>query len=167
LSQPKLFKEAIMFKSPWKYDTAAEESVSLGMTTGGWGTMCFINSASGETFEVDYIYGALGPSKGAIANFAKSIKSTPSGRLTHVYARPAHTFGPGDFACGGYLAVVSATAGIFAPSFFPDSGASLVLAEFGLIPFATVAFWGLFDSLVPSTGICGALCKFSAPRIGS
>jgi hypothetical protein len=155
-----------MFRSEWKYDTAAEQSVSIGMATGGWGTMDFINPSSGQAFEVNYQYGALGPSIGSAVNFAKSIKSTPSGGITHVYQRPGHTFGPGDFSCGGQLLVIDATAGIFAPSFFPDSGASLVVALFGLLPFAFVPFWGCFDSVLPAAGIALAYCRFGEASAG-
>ena len=152
-----------MLKSPWKYDTANEVSVSLGPAGGGIGTLYFTNPSSGEAFNVEYAYGSFGASKGTTLNLAKSMKSTPSGGITHVYQRPFHSFGPGDFACGGQLLVIGVTAGIVARPLLPNSGASLVVAVFGLMPFAVLPFWGLFDSLLPSAGASVAACRFGAP----
>ena len=152
-----------MFKSPWKYDTSDEVSGSIGPFTAARGTLYLTNPSSGDRFNVEYRYRSFGTAKGATLNFARSIKSTPSDGITHVYQRPYHSFGPGDFPCGGQLLIVGETAGIFAPSFFQNSGMSLVVAVFGLMPFAILPTWGLFDSLLPSAGISVAGCAFGAP----
>jgi hypothetical protein len=156
-----------MFKSPWKYDTAEEDSVSVGPVTGGRGILYLINPSENTGCNVNYQYGSLGTAKGAVVNYAKSWKSTASGGLTHVYSRPFHDFDTDDFPCGGYLLVVGETAGIFAPSFFDNSGMSVVIAIFGFIPFAALAFWGNFDSALPSAGVSAALCKFGDPWVFS
>jgi hypothetical protein len=90
-------------KTPWKYDTAEEKSISVLIGTGGTGRIFFVNQNTGKGFSTVYSYGAVGAAKGAVANFAASVKATPSGALTHVYAMApivgVDKFGPDFFPC--------------------------------------------------------------------
>ncbi len=111
--------------------------------------------------EVPYTYGALGTSKGAVVNYAKSVAATKSGGIGNVYDLPWGTFGYDEFPCFGWLVCIGATAGVFAPSFFDNSGKRVCLWIFGGFPPDCVLLnWGNFDSVLPSGGIAAGFVDF-------
>jgi len=138
--------------SPWTYDTSQETSGSILIATAGQGTLYFVNSDTGETMQVPYSYKGLGTGKGAVANFAQSTADNPSDGTVQVL--PWGTFDSTIFPCSGQLVTVGATAGIFQPSFLPNSGACACIFAFGMVPpQAYLLTVGEFNSVLPSAGI--------------
>jgi hypothetical protein len=145
--------------SPWEYDTSQESSVSIAVGTGGIGTLYFVNSETGETMQVPYSYAGLGGGAGAPANFAQSTAENPSAGSVQVL--PWGTFDATIFPCTGQLIAISATAGIFQPSFFPNSGACACIFAFGMLPpQAYLLAIGEFNSALPSAGVSQCVVTF-------
>jgi hypothetical protein len=151
----------ILSESDWGYDTSYEDSISVAIATGGRGRLYFRNGRSGAKLEVPYSYGALGTSKGAVVNYAKSVAATKSGGFGNVYDTPWGEFGYDEFPCFGWLVCIGATAGVFAPSFFDNSGKCVCLWVFGgMPPDSALLTWGNFDSALPSGGIAAGFIDF-------
>jgi hypothetical protein len=151
----------IFTQTSWTYDTSYEDSVSVAILNGAAGRLYLKNSSTGESLQVPYKYGSLGTSKGAVINYAKSVTSTPSGGIGNVYTLPWGDFSANTFPCFGWLVAIGATAGIFAPSFFDNSGKGICLWIFGGIPPGAVLLsWGNFDSVLPSAGIAAGAVDF-------
>ncbi len=152
---------AVLEKTPWKFETSEESSVSLFVAGWGGGTLYFVNESSSEKLKLKYGFVGVGSSKGFFLNLSESAQSDPSGGFFNVRVLQGFGFGPARFPCVGRMVLGAATAGIFQPSFVSHSGLSLCFASFGLIPFGGVAFWGRFNSIMPSAGPSVAMCYFS------
>lgn len=155
-------------ETTWSYDTSLESSVSVAIANGASGRLFLKNSADGSSLQVPYYYGSLGTSKGAVINYAQSVASTPSGGIGNVYTLPFGDFSADTFPCFGWLVCIGATAGIFAPSFFDNSGKCVCLWIFGGIPPGAVLLtWGNFDSALPSGGIAAGFVDYRYAVSGS
>jgi hypothetical protein len=148
-------------ETSWAYDTSYEDCVSIAILNGAAGRLFLKNTDTGASLQVPYKYGSLGTSKGAVFNYAKSIASTPSSGIGNVFTLPWGDFSPDTFPCFGWLLAIGATAGLFAPSFFDNSGKGLCLWIFGGIPPGAVLLTkGNFDSELPSAGISAGVVDF-------
>ena len=152
----------LLVKTPWQLETSEEFNTTISVITGGEGKLHLQHESTGAKLVVRYTFIGGGVSKGAFLNIAESLKSDPSGGFSNVkVARAAHVFGPADFPCWGWMAVGGATAGIFQPSFMSQSGGAVGVALFGFIPFGGIAFWGRFNSIMPSVGPSLLMCKYA------
>jgi hypothetical protein len=150
--------------SSWIYDTSNEASYSLNLATIGSGRFFLKNEANkDEKLTISYFYATLGYAKGGSINYAASLTSDPSYRIGHIAVRRDCTFGPGSFPCYGYIVFGALTAGLLQPSFLSHSGGEIALAVLGPVPelpFAVIAFRGLFNSILPSGGVSLGPCRY-------
>ncbi|MBS1792977.1 MAG: hypothetical protein JSS81_03940 [Acidobacteria bacterium] len=151
---------AVLETTPWKLETSEESSVSVLFFGWGGGSLYLTNDSTNEKLKLNYVFGGAGLSKGTMINLAESLTTDPSGGFSNVKVLRGFGFGSYHFPCFGRIHVIGATAGIFQPSFVSHSGLSLCVALFGVVPFGGLAFWGRFNSILPSAGPSVLGCRF-------